>query len=266
MKNKFIIWIAVISFSAATGCNNNKNAGLTMDLKGKKAPQVANPAIELNMPAALATAQTGTESGPAIAAQNTNRFTYQIMSENKKLPDASLLSGTVSELTKTRLAFKTSEGKSILMDYTLPGNQALLLSSNESVSMVKKENVKDASYNKFLILKGNKGIIISSTSQINGSPIQLQLNSGLEIRQGNYDAKKIVSDTKYDTQFSVPVSLLLNGKQIPLDPANPLVFTYNAAKYKLSVFQSRYIVPKKDFQSVSEGQGYFLNYLLLLTE
>lgn len=262
MKNKFIILFAV----AIMGCNNNKSTGLTMDLKGKKAPEVANQAIELNMPAALTSAGTATESGPAIAAQNANRFTYQIMSENKKLPDTSLLTGTVSELTKTRLSFKTAEGKSIMMDYTLPGNQALLLSPNESVSMIKKENVKDASYNKFLVLEGSKGIIISSTSQINNAPVRLELNRGLEIRQGDYDAKKIVSDTKYDTQFSVPVSLMLNGKLIALDPATPLIFTYNAAKYKLSVFQSRYIVPKKDFQSVSEGQGYLLNYLLLLTE
>jgi hypothetical protein len=266
MKKIFILLFAAVCLLCVPGCHHTINANPSMDLQGKKAPGVSNPAIELNLPTAVAASGPSTESGPAISTQNSNRFSYQIMSENKKLPDTSVLTGVVSEMTKNRLSFKTSEGRSILMDYTLPGNAALLVSSNEAVSLVKKESVHDASQNKYLLMKGTRGIIISSASQLSRTPVQLELNKGLVIRQGDYDGKKIISDTKYDTQFSAPASLLVNGTQVALNPGDPFSFSYNGAKYKLSLFQSRYIQPKKEFISVSEGQGYLLNYLLLLTE
>jgi hypothetical protein len=265
MKNKIIkIYISV--FLLALSACQNKNANQTMDLQGKKAPVVANPAIELNLPTAAAATGTTSEPGPAFNAQNSNRYTYQILSDDKKLPDTSQLTATVSELTKSRLSLKTSEGKLIQMDYTLPENQALRLSVNESVSLVKKEAIQGSSLNRFLLMTANRGVVISSTTQISNKPIQVELGKGLGIRQGNYDPQKIVSDTKYDTQYNAPVTLLLNGKPTSLDPANPTSFSFNGAHYKLSLYQSRYIQPKKEFVGVSEGQGYLLNYLLLLTQ
>jgi hypothetical protein len=61
----------------------------------------------------------------------------------------------------------------------------------------------------------------------------------------------IISDSEYDTHFSTPLFLKINGQRKSIEQKIELVFENNNQKYKLIIQLSSYHIPKPEYQSSS---------------
>lgn len=266
MKNtilKYNKMIAAILLLAMISCSPKQKSGNEqIDLKGMKPPEVKEATVELKMPPAVPQEDTSI----ADFKQDTTRFNYQLMVDNKKATGKISMNGIIQEMEKGKLVIKTDQGQSVQMLFFIPGNQQLLISKGSAVRITSNDELKGASMNRALQLESNNWIIFSSGIITDNLPIRIVVNKNIMLQQDVYNEKSIISDSKYDTHYSVPLNLVNNGERRIVEQKKDFFFENNNQKYKLVVNLSSYSIPKKEYESVSEGQGYFLDYLLLQTK
>jgi acylphosphatase len=196
-------------------------------------------------------------------SKDTSTFVYRISINNKKTADKLNISGIVEKAEKGNLMVKTEVGE-LQIQYFIPKNESLLIEKGSQIKITKMEDIKDASFNKLLHVEGNKGVLVSSGIITDNSPIQIIISKNLSLQQTAYNEKMILSDSEYDTHFSAPVNIVINGLKKTVEQKKELIFESNEQKYKLLIQLSSYSIPKSKYAASSEGQGYFLSYNLLM--
>lgn len=266
MKNtisKYNNLVAAILLLAMISCSPKQKSGNEqIDLKGIKPPEVKEATVELKMPPAVPQEDTS----KADFKQDTTRFNYQIMVDNKKATGKISINGIVQEMEKGKLVIKTEQGQSVQMLFFIPGNQQLSISKGSAVRIISNEELKGASMNRTLQLESNNWIIFSAGIITDNLPVRIVMNKNIILQQEMYNEKSIISDSKYDTHYNASLTIIINGEKRNVEQKKDFFFESNNQKYKLVVNLSSYSIPKKEYESVSEGQGYFLDYLLLQTK
>jgi hypothetical protein len=259
MKSKYYMIIWIVLSILISSCSNQQSADAKIDLKGMKAPTVKEPVLTLKMPSPP---QANKDSISEVI-RDTSRFNY-LVSVDKKAIKKDSTKGMITESNSGKFLISTKQGQSINLSYFLPGNNQLMISKEDSVTIFSNDEIKGASMNRRLSVESSKGVIISSGIQTNNSPIKITMGKNMVLQQGEYNEKSIISDSKYDTQYSAPVYLISNNQKKLIEQKKDFTFTNNNQKYLLKVYLSSYEMPKKEFVSVSEGQGYFIDYYLIM--
>jgi len=256
-NNTLIIFGLIIAFSAA--CNNNQNVGSEkVDLSGMKPLEVTKPTLDLKLPEPLKREDT-----VPLMSKDTTAFIYRILINNKMAPDKFSVSGTLETVEKGNLLVKTAQGQ-LMMQYFIPNNASLLVEKGGQITVTSNNEIKEATYNKLLHVQDSKGAILSAGRIRDNLPIQITINKNLSLQQAPYNEKMIISNSDYDTHYSSPLFLVVNGKKTSIEQKKEFFFENNKQKYRLTVQLSSYSNPKPKYQSSSEGQGYFLEYLLFM--
>ncbi|MFN8254879.1 MAG: hypothetical protein U0W24_04270 [Bacteroidales bacterium] len=252
-----VIFVLIIAFSVA--CSNNQKPGTgKFDLNGIKPPEVKQPTLDLKLPEVLKQEDTV----PPMT-KDTTSFIYRILLNDKIPPDKFSLSGTLVAVEKGNLLVKTAQGQ-LQMQYFIPKNESLLIEKGGQITITTNNEIKDASFNKLLHLEASKGVILSSGRITDNSPIQIIINKNLSLQQSSYNKKMIISNSEYDTHYSTTLFLVNNGNKKSMEQKKEFVFENNNQKYKLMIQLSSFSIPKPEYQSSSEGQGYYLEYLLYM--
>lgn len=259
MFNKISILHAFIIVLTAA-CSNQKTGGEKANLNGMKAPEVKQPTVELKMPEAMHMQDT-----LAPMSKDTSAFVYRISINNKKTVDKLSVSGIVERVEKGNVVVKTEEGE-LQLQYFIPKNETLVIEKGAQIKITKVEEIKDASFNKLLHVEDSKGVLVSSGMITDNSPIQIIISKNISLQQTAYNEKMTFSDSDYDTHFSAPLYVVINGQKKTVEQKKELIFESNKQKYKLMVQLSSFSIPKPNYASISEGQGYFLSYNLLMVK
>ncbi len=239
-------------------CSNKKTGADKANLAGMKAPETKQPTLELKLPDAVHEQDT-----LAPLSKDTSAFVYSISMNNKKTPDKISVNGIVEKAEKGKLVVKTGEGE-LQLQYFIPKNESLLVEKGSTVQITRMQEIKDASFNNLLHVEDSKGVLVSSGTITSDSVIQIFISKSLSLQQTAYNEKIILSNSEYDTHYSAPLNVVINGQKKAVNQKEDLIFEISKHSYKLMVALSSFSIPKPKYASSSEGHGYFLKYNLFM--
>ena len=72
-----------------------------------------------------------------------------------------------------------------------------------------------------------------------------------------------LSESKYETTYQIAVTLIADGRNIPISVGEVHEVTSQGEPYNVIIQQSIKVVPAKEYEGVAEGSGYALEYVVI---
>lgn len=173
------------------------------------------------------------------------------------------IKGRVTALESGRLVFATDKQQTGHLVYRLPRGMTLKLKTNDDFSLTRTMTGRGASLGYGLLLTGGKDLTLAS-GRVNGDiPNNITIVAGLTLRQAQ-DRSKKAAEGRYETTYNAPVTLVSDGQAKRLTTGEPTEFAFKGKTYLVMIRESSEIVPTKEKEASSEGQGFTLEYAITL--
>lgn len=111
-----------------------------------------------------------------------------------------------------------------------------------------------------LVVANPERLVIASGRLLGDSAQKIKILDGLALEQGR-ELGQVLIESKYETIYQVPVTVITDDKKMQLAPREALTVTVQDKAYQVMIHQSSKVVPSKEYEGVVEGSGYVLEYI-----
>jgi hypothetical protein len=172
--------------------------------------------------------------------------------------------GTVLAFEDRIVSFRTDKGEIGHLVFRLPeGIRFPPLRPEQPISIQRKLRGYGPSLGYELQVTSTERLVLASGSIAGGEPQTVNLGSRVSLQQGS-ERTAVLSESKYETTYQVPVVLNLDGIPRELPIGRSIEFSADGAGYLLMVTQSNEVRPTKEQEGSDVSTGYNLQYVLAL--
>lgn len=171
---------------------------------------------------------------------------------------------SVIGLENRTVIFKTEKGEIGHLVYRIPkGMQFPLLEPKQPISIKRNLRGYEASLGYQLQVTSEDALMLSSGRIFGGKPQEAAISQRLLLQQIP-DKATVLSESKYETIYQVPVYLIVDKKPVELKLGELTEFMLDGKIFLIMVTESSNVIPNEEYKGVVEGKGYALEYVLVL--
>jgi len=172
------------------------------------------------------------------------------------------IEGKVSSTENSAISFVTDKDETGHFVYRLPKDFRLTIEEKDWISIDRTMAGYGASLGYKLSVSGKDSLELASGKLYGNNPQQVKLSKDIILKQDTAFGK-VVSESKYETIYHVPVAIMYDRKILQLDPNKTIGVEIHGIKYNLLITRSFLGIPSKGYEGVVEGSGYSLEYILV---
>jgi hypothetical protein len=247
-----LLWLA-----AAPGCSTlRRMRGGESASQTKTPPKPQEPSSTLALPDPV-----GAQEAKGQAAVPENVALGFALDLNEKLVGGNWdVQATVTGVDDRAVTFRTDKGEAGRLAYRLPEGMRLNISPGKPVSIKRETVAFDVSRGYQLTVASEGGTLLSSGRLLGPEPLEVRVSKDTVIRQ-NPERQTQVSESKYETTYSVPVTFASGGQSGEAAVGKMADARLEGRGFSLLVRESLHVVPAKGMEGVFEGGGYVLEYV-----
>jgi hypothetical protein len=185
---------------------------------------------------------------------------FVLVKDAKAIHGVVRMMGQVESANEKQVVLQTDAGKVTLL-YAIPGGLRLPVNAGGSMSVHVQPGILEHC-NEYTVVDSVDGNLLHVSAKLNSDkPIHIRLSDDLEIYQMMKGEPPEISG--HYSVGSIPVVLRLKGNVIPLSSKDKTEVTINGARYNAIVLNSMESRLAPGYESQSEGQGYWLEYVMV---
>jgi len=159
--------------------------------------------------------------------------------------------------------FETEKGETGHLVYRIPkGMQFPLLEPKQPISISRNMRGYEASLGYQLHVTSEDDLMLSSGRIFGEKAQEARILPRLLLQQIPEKAT-VLSESKYETIYQVPVYLILNEKPRELKLGELTEFMLDRKVFLIMVTERSNVIPNEEYKGVAEGKGYTLEYVLV---
>jgi hypothetical protein len=169
--------------------------------------------------------------------------------------------GQITSVAENKVSFKTSSGEKGNLVFRLPDRMILPLKSGMFFKLNRKIIGIDSSLGYSLVLESQTIKMVLSGRLHSHKPLRLDFTERFRLVQKGKGS--ILSDTKFEKIYKVPVSIEVGTRKIDLPLNENTNVELNGGVYNIHILQSTLTEPSKRYKGLEEGSGYYLEYVMV---
>lgn len=171
---------------------------------------------------------------------------------------------SVTGLENRTVIFRTEKGEIGHLVYRVPkGMRFPLLKPEQPISIRRNMRGYEASLGYQLHVTSEDDLMLSSGQIFGEKPQEATISQRLFLQQIP-DKATVLSESKYETIYQVPVYLIVDKKPVELKLGELTEFMLDGKIFLIMVTESNNVIPNEEHKGVVEGKGYALEYVLVL--
>ena len=228
-------------------------------LAQEKPPAPKKPVTNLKMPAPVI---VEAQKGEATLSQHV-KLGFALDLADKILGGNWDVKGKVATLEAEKVSFITDQGENGNLVFSLPGKLTLSIAAGEPLSIKRTSRGYGAVLGYELVMTSSEKVVIAAGLLFGEMPQQVKIIEDDFALEQSQKLGQALSESKYETTYHIPVTLITDGRNIQLPLGEAQEVTIQGKKYEVVIQQSSKVVPTKEYEGVAEGSGYALEYVVI---
>lgn len=169
--------------------------------------------------------------------------------------------GQITSVAENKVSFKTRSKEKGNLVFHLPDRMVLPLKSGMPFNVNRKIIGIGASLGYSLVLESQTKEMVLSGRLHHPKPLRLDFTERFKLVQK--EKGSILSDTKFEKIYQVPVYMEVGTRKIDLPLNETTDVELNGGRYNIHILQSTLTEPSKAYNGLEEGSGYYLEYVMV---
>lgn len=175
------------------------------------------------------------------------------------------IKGRVLAIEKGEILLKTEKQETGRFVYRLPKSARLPVKVDQQISILKTLKGFEGTLGYIVRVDLNNSIALASGRIFGNKPIEVKILEELSLKQVS-GKEEIISNSKFEKMSKIPVLLQIKKEEKLFTIGEPYEFDINDKKFVVIVNESSNVIPTKEYEAISEGKGYTLEYAIILKE
>jgi hypothetical protein len=172
------------------------------------------------------------------------------------------LTAQVSSVKDQEIEFVTDKNQVGRLAFRLPAGMRLVAEPKQKLTISRTVAPFDLSLERRTMISVGEKNAVAEGRLFGRDPVKREIFAGAALEQ-NADSAVKVGESTYQTDYMVPVSVIVDGKRTQLKVGTPQDISVGRASCRLLIRESARTVPVKGQEGTVEGIGFALEYLVV---